>query len=149
MENNTATNTEDVKEQAGITVQDDVPVDLTDEQTIDLFIEGLIEEKGLKSDSEELKKDVFSDLKTRLMEEIDRSLIGELPDEKLDELSKEAAKNGKLDAEVVAKAVEEAGIDVEEVMGMTMVKFKDIYLGDNNSGDAIDNNMGAEKNGEE
>ena len=149
MENNTATNTEDVKEQAGITVQDDVPVDLTDEQTIDLFIEGLIEEKGLKSDSEELKKDVFSDLKTRLMEEIDRSLIAELPDEKLDELSKEAAKNGKLDAEVVAKAVEEAGIDVEEVMGMTMAKFKDIYLGNKSSGDAIDDNMGAEKNGEE
>lgn len=139
MENNDK-NILEMKEQATQSAlndaTDDASVNLTDEQAIDLFVEGLIEEKGLKSDSEELKKNIFADLKTRLMEEIDRALVAELPDEKLDELSKEVAKSGKIDAEIVAKAVEEAGINVEEVVGMTMAKFRDIYLG-------------AERNGEE
>ena len=102
---------------------------LTDEESINLFIEGLMEKKGIDSTSEELKNDIFMDLKTRLMEEIDRSLVAELPDEKLEELSAKAEKDGQLDPEEVAKAIEEANLDVEEIVGMTMAKFSDIYLG--------------------
>ncbi len=102
---------------------------LTDEESINLFIEGLMEKKGIDSTSEELKNDIFMDLKTRLMEEIDRSLVAELPDEKLEELSAKAEKDGQLDPEEVAKAIEESNLDVEEIVGMTMAKFSDIYLG--------------------
>ena len=114
---------------------DDLPVDLTDEESINLFIEGLMEEKGVASQSEELKADIFADLKARLMEEIDRSLVAELPDEKLDELSKMAAGNeGKLAPEAVAQMVEEAGLNVEEIVGVTMAKFRDLYLGEGEDG---------------
>ena len=105
-------------------------INLSDEESINLFIEGLMEEKGIDTTSEELKKDIFTDLKARLMEEIDRSLVAALPDEKLDELSKMVASDGKIEPEVVAKMVEEAGIDVDEVIGVTMAKFRDLYLGE-------------------
>lgn len=113
----------------------DIPVDLTNEQSIDLFVEGLIEEKGLKVESDNVHTDIFNDLKTRLMQEIDRSLVAELPDEELDDLSKQIAANeGKIDPEVVAEKVANAGINVEDVVGKTMAKFREIYLGTEENG---------------
>lgn len=108
----------------------DINVDLTDDKTIDLFIEGIMEEKGISSESEELKQDIFADLKTRLLEEIDRSLVAALPDEKLDELSKIVASEGQVAPETVGKMVEEAKLDVEEIVGVTMARFRELYLGE-------------------
>ena len=107
----------------------DAPVNLTDEEAINLFVEGLMEEKGVNVGSDELQKDIFNDLKTRLMEEIDRSLISELPDDKLKELSEMAEKEGKIAPEVVANMVTEADLNVEEITGVTMAKFRELYLG--------------------
>lgn len=109
---------------------DEVPVDLTDEETIDLFVEGLMDEKGVTPESEELRKYMHADLKAKLLNEIDRSLIGELPDEKLEELSKKAETEGSLAPELVANAVSEAGLNVEDIVGVTMANFRDVYLGD-------------------
>lgn len=111
---------------------------LTDDESINLFIEGLMEKKGLESTSQELKQDIFLDLKTRLLEEIDRSIIAELPDEKLEELAKIAAKDGKIEPEVIGEMVKEANLDVDEIAGVTMAKFSDLYLG-SEEGDAIEN----------
>ncbi len=108
---------------------DEAPVNLTDEQAISLFIEGLMEEKGVAVGSDELQKDIFNDLKTRLMEEIDRSLISELPDEKLEELQKMTENGGKIEPEVIAKMIEEANLNVEEITAGTMAKFRELYLG--------------------
>ena len=122
---------------------------LTDEESINLFIEGLMEKKGIDSTSEELKHDIFMDLKTRLMEEIDRSLVAELPDEKLEELSAKAEKDGQLNPEEVAKAISGANLDVEEIVGGTMAKFMDIYLGtEEDGGDAIENDNTVENGAE-
>ena len=117
---------------------DDALVNLTDEESINLFVEGLMDEKGINATSEELKRDIFLDLKTRLLEEIDRSLIAELPEENLDELAKTAAVEGKIAPEVVAKMVEDANLNVEEIVGVTMAKFRDLYLGSEENG-AVEN----------
>ena len=111
-------------------------INLTDDESINLFIEGIMEEKGLDDQSEEMREDIFADLKTRLLEEIDRSLVASLPDEKLDELSKVVAKDGQIAPEKVADAVTEAGIDVEEVTAGTMAKFRELYLNEEASGDS-------------
>ena len=108
---------------------DELLANLTEDESINLFIEGLIEEKGIDATSEELKKDIFDDLKSRLLEEIDRSLVAELPDDKLNELAKMAEENGKIEPEVVADMVNEANLDVQQIIGVTMAKFRDIYLG--------------------
>ena len=106
----------------------DANINLTDDKTIDLFIVGLMDEKGISYGDEPYKSDIFNDLKTRLMTELDRSLVAALPDDKLDEFSKTVAKDGKIDPNVVAKAVVDAGVNVEEVAGTTMAKFREIYL---------------------
>lgn len=127
------------------TSADDVSVNLSSDEGINLFIEGLMEEKGIEATSEELRKDIFTDLKARLMEEIDRSLVAALPDEKLDELSKMVASDGKIEPEVIGKMVEEAGIDVDEVIGVTMAKFRDLYLGEEAEDEAEETEGGAEE----
>lgn len=108
----------------------DAKINLTDDQTINLFIVGLMDEKGIKYGDEPYKTEIFQELKTRLLTELDRSLVAALSDDKLDEFSKIVASEGKVDSDVVAKAVIDAGVDVEKVAGETMAKFKDIYLGE-------------------
>ncbi|MBR2989662.1 hypothetical protein IKF40_01905 [Candidatus Saccharibacteria bacterium] len=117
---------------------DNKDINLTDEETINLFVEGLMDEKGIKPESEQMRKDIFDDLKTKVMTELDRSLVSALPDDKLEELSKEAEEKGQLDPEVVAKAIEEAGVDVGEVAGVTMAKFRELYLGENQESGAAE-----------
>ena len=121
---------------------------LTEDESINLFNEGLMEKKGIDSTSEELKHDIFMDLKTRLLEEIDRSLVAELPDEKLEELSKKAEQDGKLDPEEVAKAINEANLDVEDIVGGTMARFMDLYLGVNEEDGAVENTNAVENGAE-
>ena len=120
MDNNGTTNSQG---------KDDELNNLTSDETIDLFIRGIMEEKGVKTPTDEIAKDIFENLRNSLLEQIDRSLIAELPDDKLEELNRMASQNGQIDPEVIAKMVQEANIDVEEVTGITMARFRDIYLG--------------------
>ena len=108
---------------------------LSDEETIDYFVRGIMHEKGNDVGSEEMQNGIFGDLKTELLKQIDRSLIAELPDDKLEEFNRLATENGQLDPNMVAQAVADAGIDVNEVTAGTMKKFREIYLGVQDSDD--------------
>lgn len=103
--------------------------DLTNEEVIDLFIRGIMEEKGVTAPTPEIGQSIFEDLRTQLLEQIDRSLIAELPDDKLEELNKLALEKGQIDPQLIAKMVEEAHLDVAEITGITMERFREIYLG--------------------
>lgn len=102
---------------------------LSDGEVIDLFIEGLMEEKHINAPTEEIRQKVFNDLKNQLLTEIDRSLIAELPDDKLEELNRAAATTGQLDPVAVADAIKAANLDVTEITGITMQRFRDLQLG--------------------
>lgn len=104
--------------------------DLSDEETIDLFIEGIMIEKGVDAPTEEIKQDIKNDLKNQLLKEIDRSLIAELPDDKLEELNRMATTDGQIDPEIIANMIQEANLDVTDIVGVTMVRFRELYLGD-------------------
>ena len=101
---------------------------LSDDEVIDLFIEGLIEKKGLDIPTDEIRQDIHTKLKTQLLTEIDRSIVAELPDDKLEELNKLASENGELSPEIVANAVSETNLDVTDITGATMQRFANIYL---------------------
>ncbi len=103
---------------------------LTNEETIDLFVRGIMEEKGINAPTEEIEESIYNDLKTKLLEQIDRSLVAELPDDKLEELSKIALEQGQIDPNVIAKMIEESNLDVAEITGITMERFREIYLGE-------------------
>ena len=102
---------------------------LTDDEVIDLFIDGIIEEKGVEAPTDEIREDLHQDLKNQLVAEIERSLVAELPDEKLDELNQKATTEGKLDPSVVVDAIKEANLDTTEIVGVTMERFRELYLG--------------------
>ena len=102
---------------------------LTDDEVIDLFIDGIIEEKGIKAPTDEIRQAHHDELKNQLVTEIERSLVGELPDEKLDELNQKVSADGKLDPAVVVEAIKEANLDTTEIIGVTMERFRELYLG--------------------
>lgn len=118
---------------------DDTLNDLSDEETIDLFVEGIMEEKGVNAPTEEIRQDLKNDLKNQLLQEIDRSLIAELPDDKLEELNRIVVANGQVDPEVIAKMIQDANLDVTDIVGTTMVRFREIYLGQNKTVSAEQN----------
>ncbi|MBR6505418.1 hypothetical protein IKT18_01060 [Candidatus Saccharibacteria bacterium] len=103
--------------------------DLTNEEAINLFVQGIMEEKGVSEGSEEIQSAIFQDLKNKLLQELDRSLIAELPDDKIDELNKMATEEGQIDPEIIANMIEEAGLNSAEIIGVTMARFRDLYLG--------------------
>lgn len=109
-------------------VSDNTSDNISDDEVIDLFIDGLIEKKGLKIPTPEIRQDLHSKLKNQLLTEIDRSIIAELPDNKLEELTSSAANTGELSPEAVANAVREANLDVTEITGVTMQRFGEMYL---------------------
>ena len=115
------------------TINNDNPSEnLNDDEVIDLFIDGLMEEKGTAAPTAEVHQDIHDNLKNQLLTEIDRSIIAELPDDKLEELTRAAASEGELSPEVVAKAVEASNINVTEITGVTMQRFRDLYLNNAN-----------------
>lgn len=103
---------------------------LTDQEVIDYFVRGIMQEKGANVGDEETQNKIFEDLKTELLKQIDRSLIAELPDDKLEEFNRMATENGQIDPNMVAQAVADAGIDINSVTVGTMEKFREIYLGE-------------------
>ena len=101
---------------------------LSDDEVIDLFIDGLIDKKGLDIPTEEIKQDLHEKLKNQLLTEIDRSIVAELPDDKLEELTKLASEKGELNPEIIADTVSEANLDVTNITGATMQRFAELYL---------------------
>ena len=123
-QDDTLNNTQDVG-----SVQEEITLDdLTNDEVIDLFIRGMMEEKGSAVGSEQMQSDIFNDLKTRLLKEIDRSLVAELPDEKLEELNAIAMRDGQIDPNLIAGAINEANLNAVEIIGTTMANFRDLYL---------------------
>ncbi len=79
---------------------------------------------------EEGRKQLEEDLKVRLMDQIDRAVIEELPEEKVDGL------NELLDHEAPDEEIQQyiatSGVDVQGVTLRTMLRFRELYLGDEN-----------------
>ena len=88
-----------------------------------------MEEKHVDAPTDEIRQSIHDDLKNKLLAEIDRSLVAELPDDKLEELNRTAAASGQLDPNTVADAIEAAGLDVAEITAITMERFRELYLG--------------------
>ena len=112
-------------------MKDDNPTtNMSNDEIFDAFVDGLIAEKGIDAPTDEIHQKIHDEVKTQLLTEIDRSLIAELPDEKLNELNAAAeAGGGTLDPKIVADAIEAAGLDTTEIAGVTMQRFRNLYLG--------------------
>ena len=95
---------------------------LTQDQLIDLFVDNLVEEKGLNI-SETEKQQIADDLKDAVMTEI----LMSLPDYLVNKIN-DSFENGTASEEMIESVVEESGIDASKIAEKVMIKFRDDYL---------------------
>ena len=97
---------------------------MSQDQLIDLFIEELMLEKGIKASDVE-KNNLSDKLKDAVMTEI----LMNLPDYLVNRIN-EGFENGSATDELFDQAVEESGIDANKIAEKVMIKFRDDYLND-------------------
>lgn len=102
---------------------------MSNDQLLDLFAEQMMIDKGLR---DEVDADVFSvlkdDLKDRLAMQINRAILVQLPDAKLEQLEKDLDANTAT-ADGFEKMAAESGVDIEKTTQDVMMAFRNTYLG--------------------
>ncbi|OGL23014.1 hypothetical protein A2791_05040 [Candidatus Saccharibacteria bacterium RIFCSPHIGHO2_01_FULL_46_30] len=93
---------------------------------LDPFIEDILRDKKLPAIDDAVRTQLVSDLKDRLLDQIDRAIIEALPEARIDGL------NELLDREASEAEVHEyvaaSGVDVKRVTVTAMLQFRDFYL---------------------
>lgn len=97
-------------------------------QNIDDFLESLLNDKGITDVDPEIRTELKEDMKTRLMDQINRAAIMELSEEKAAELA-DLVDDPEFNDEKMAKFMQESGVNLTEVALDTMLKFRGFYLG--------------------
>ena len=92
------------------------------------FISDLIDQKMIIDIEPDVRESLIEDLSELLMREINNAAIRSLPEDKAIELAN-SLENGSIQPEGVGKFMEDAGLDFEEIAFITMMQFRDLYLG--------------------
>lgn len=102
---------------------------MSNDELLDLFAEQMMVDKGLRN---EVDDDVFAvlkdDLKDRLAVQINRAILVQLPDDKLEQLDHDL-NNDTASVESFEKMVADAGVDIEKTTQDVMMAFRNTYLG--------------------
>ena len=96
-------------------------------QNIDEFIESLLNEKGIDVEPE-IRETLKEEMKTKLLEEIDRAAIQALSEEKAVELASRM-EDPDFTNEQMTKFIQDSGVNLTEVVAETMLRFRGFYLG--------------------
>lgn len=94
----------------------------------DSFIDSLITEKNLRGITPEGRAQVAGELKETLIEQVNRAILNELPDEKLDELN-DLLDKGDMNESKMQDFLMNSGVDIPKVTTKTLLYFKAFYLG--------------------
>ncbi len=98
-------------------------------QSFDQYADLLIEKKGLSKLSDDKKENLKKTIKEKLIEEFNKEVLRELPDDKLDEFENVLNDENKNFDEVGA-IIESAGLDAGEILKHILETFQDIFLGE-------------------
>ena len=102
---------------------------MSNDELLDLFAEQMMVDKGLR---DEVDEDVFAvlkdDLKDRLAMQINRAILVQLPDDKLEQLDRDLNSDA-ASVEGFEKMVTEAGVDIAKTTQDVMEAFRNTYLG--------------------
>ena len=96
-------------------------------QSVDDFINTLLDEKGISDVEPEIREELKEDMKARLMEQINRAAIMQLPEDKATELA-EKVDDPEFNDEKMAEFMKESGVDLAGVTLDTMLQFRNFYL---------------------
>ncbi len=92
------------------------------------FMGNLLDQKGITDIEEDARQHLIEDMTEMLMQQIDRAAIDALPEEKAIELAN-GLQDGSIKEEDVPNFMKESGLNLEEISLVTMMRFKDLYLG--------------------
>lgn len=95
---------------------------------IDSLVSEIIETKGFPGLTPEVKAQLTTDLRSKLLDQIDRAVIAALPESSVNQLN-QILDNGGGDAEV-QRIISESGVNVKQVTLATIMGFRSLYLGD-------------------
>ena len=105
---------------------------MSEDQLLDLYVEQMLKDKGLDNLEGELRQQVHDDLKEKLTFEVNRAILSAMPEDKFEELNAKV-EAGEANADMIAQAVQESGIDVDSITEAAMKDFRRVFLeGDKN-----------------
>lgn len=102
-------------------IPDEILNELTQDQMLAVFVEQMISDKGVVV-TDELRLNLYQ----KLSDEITKNMILAMPDYLVEKLNKDIEQGA--NEEVIEKAIDESGIDVETITEQTMTKFRKKYL---------------------
>jgi hypothetical protein len=105
----------------GTEIPDEILNELTQDQIVAVFVEQMISDKGVVA-TDELRLNLYQ----KLSDEIIKNMILAMPDYLVEKLNKDIEQGA--NEEVIEKAIDESGIDVETITEQTMTKFREEYL---------------------
>ena len=105
----------------GTEIPDEILNELTQDQIVAVFVEQMISDKGVVA-TDELRLNLYQ----KLSDEITKNMILAMPDYLVEKLNKDIEQG--VNEEVIEKAIDESGIDVETITEQTMTKFRKKYL---------------------
>ncbi len=97
-------------------------------QSVDDFIESLLNERGITEIEPDIKAELKEDMKKRLMDQINKAAIMQLSEEKAAELA-EKVNAPDFTNEKMTEFMQNSGVNLTEVALDTMLRFRNFYLG--------------------
>ncbi len=99
-----------------------------DQDALSKFINDIIDAKNFKTLDGDVRQQLEQDLKNKLLDQIDRAVLGALPENKIDGfnelLDRDASK------QEIQQYVATSGVDTKKITLETMLRFRSLYLGD-------------------
>ena len=97
-------------------------------QSVDEFIESILNDKGITDVEPEIRNELKEDMKQRLLNQINKAAIMQLSEEKAAELSA-LVDDPDFTSEKLTEFMQNSGVNLPEVALDTMLKFRGFYLG--------------------
>lgn len=96
-------------------------------QSVDEFIESLLVDKGITDIEPEIKAELSQEMKTRLLDQINKAAIMQLSEEKAAELAS-MVDDPNFTNEKMTEFMQTSGVNLAEVALETMLQFRNFYL---------------------
>jgi len=94
---------------------------------LDAFIKEIIDTKQLSGITDEAKAGLVEEMRDRLLDMINRSLVEALPEEKVVAFSA-LLDNEELSEGQIQQFIADSGVDIEKVTAKTLLAFRELYL---------------------
>lgn len=99
-----------------------------DQDALSKFINDIIDAKNFKTLDSDVRQQLEQDLKNRLLDQIDRAVLGALPENKIDGFNDLLDRNAS--QQEVQQYIATSGVDTKKITLETMLRFRSLYLGD-------------------